>query len=58
MDDMSYSESWTQGSAYYEQLTIVDDMNDSGSHELRTLNSMNNSGYGWYEWFYVMSSSL
>ena len=44
MDDMNNYGSWTQGSRCYEQLTIVDDMNDSISLDLRPPDAMNNSG--------------
>ena len=30
MDDMNDSASWTQASRCYEQLKVVDDMDDSG----------------------------
>ena len=35
---------WAQGSICYEQLTIVDDMNDSVSIDLRPPDATNNSG--------------
>ena len=28
VDDMNNSESWTQGSRFYEQIKVVDDIND------------------------------
>ena len=31
MGDMNYSEPWAQGSKGYEQLKVVDDMNNLGS---------------------------
>ena len=39
---MNESRSWAQGSRCYEQFKVVDDMNDSGSRELRHLDAMNN----------------
>ena len=36
--------SGAQGSRSYEQLRVVDDMDDLGSSELRSLNAMNCSG--------------
>ena len=47
VDDMNNSRSWAAGSRCYEQLKVVDDlkfvedMNDSGSYELRPLDVMN-----------------
>ena len=38
---MSYYVSWAQGSRCYEQLKVVDDMNDSGSSELKPIDTMN-----------------
>ena len=32
-----------QGSRCYEQLRVVDDMNDLGSREVRSLDALNNS---------------
>ena len=40
---MSYSGPLAQGSGSYDQLKVVDDMNDLGSLELRPLDGMNNS---------------
>ena len=40
---MSYFGSLAQGFGCYEQLKVVDDMNDLGSHELRPLDAMNSS---------------
>ena len=40
---MSYSSSWAHGFTSYKQLTVVDDMNVSGSHELKVLDDMNGS---------------
>ena len=37
---MCYSESWDQGCGCFEQLNIMDDMNNLGSHELRLLDVM------------------
>ena len=31
MDDMNDSASWTEASTRYEQLKVIDDMDDSGS---------------------------
>ena len=42
LDYMSYFESWAQGTACYEQLYFVYDMNESGSYELRALDAMSN----------------
>ena len=39
---MCYFELRAQGTACYEQLNFVYDMNDLGSYELRALNAMNN----------------
>ena len=41
MDYMSYYGLWAQGSKWYEQLKVVDDMNDLGSHELKPLDVIN-----------------
>ena len=49
MDYMSYYRSWAQGSGWYEQLKVVNDMNDLGSRELKPLDVMNNSGL-WMIW--------
>ena len=38
---MSYYVSWAQGSRCYEQLKVTDDMNDSGSCEIKPLYAMN-----------------
>ena len=40
--DMNDSMLSAQGSRCYEQLRVVDDMNDLESHELRPLDAMNN----------------
>ena len=37
--DTCYSESWAQGCRCFEQLNIMDDMNDLGSRELRPSSS-------------------
>ena len=42
MDDMRYFRSLAQGSRCYEQLKVVDDLNDLGSCELRPLDGMYN----------------
>ena len=34
--------SWAQGSKCYEKLIVMDDMNNSGSYELRPLDAKNN----------------
>ena len=39
---MSYSRSWAQGYGCYEQLNILDGINDLGSHELTPLDAMKN----------------
>ena len=49
VDDMSYFESWAQGFGCYEQLRVMNDMNNSGSLELRPLDALNNSGL-WMTW--------
>ena len=46
---MSYFRSLAKGSGCYEQLKVVDDMNDSGSLELKPLDGMNNLGV-WMIW--------
>ena len=40
---MIYSKSWNQSSRFYKELKVMDDMNDSGSHELKPLDAMNYS---------------
>ena len=40
LDDMCYFESWAQGCGCFEQLNIMDDMNDLGSHELKPLDAI------------------
>ena len=35
--------SWAQGFRCYDQHTVLDDMNDSVSHDLKSLDSMNSS---------------
>ena len=52
VDEMSYSRSWAQGFGRYEQLKVVDYMNDLGSHELKSLDAMNNLGL-WMIWMIV-----
>ena len=42
--NMNNFRSWAQGSRYYDQLIIMDGMNDSVSRDLRSPNAMNNSG--------------
>ena len=44
MDDMSYFGSLAQGFGCYEQLKVVDDMNDSRFRELSPLVAMNSLG--------------
>ena len=44
---MNDSKSWAQGFKYYEQLKVMDDMNNSGSCELRPLDAMNNLRMIW-----------
>ena len=41
---MSYFGSLAQGSRSYEQLKVMDDIIDTGSHEKRPVDSINNSG--------------
>ena len=40
---MNDSMSWAQGSRCYEQLRAMDDINNSGFTELKTLDVINNS---------------
>ena len=42
MDTMSYSRSWAYNFGCYEELKVLDDMNDLGFHELNPLDAMNN----------------
>ena len=42
MNDMCHSESWAQGYGCFKQLSIVNDMNDMISYELRPLDAMSN----------------
>ena len=42
--DMSYSRSWAYDSRSYKELRVLEDMKELGSHELRPLYAMNNSG--------------
>ena len=35
MNDINYFVSWVEGYGCYEQLSIMDNMNDSGSHEVK-----------------------
>ena len=44
MDEINESLLWAQGSRFYEQLKVVDDMNNSWSYELKPLDAMNNLG--------------
>ena len=46
---MIYFKSWNQSSRFYKELKVMDDMNDSGSHELKPLDTMNYSGL-WMIW--------
>ena len=46
---MNNSESYAQGSRCYEQLNIVDGINNKGSHELKPLDAMSSSGL-WMIW--------
>ena len=41
----------------YEHLSVVVNMNNSGC-ELKSPDTMNYLGYGWYEWLWVVSSGL
>ena len=49
MDDMSYYGLLAKGFECDDQLKVVDDMNDSGSHELKPLDTMNCLGM-WIIW--------
>ena len=49
MDDMSYYGLLAKGFECDDQLKVVDDMNDSGSHELKPLDGMNKSRV-WMIW--------
>ena len=49
MEDMNDSVSWAQGSKCYEQLKVVDNMNNSRSHELKLLDFKNGSLF-WKIW--------
>ena len=40
---MSYSRSCAYNFGYYEELSILDDMNDSGFREISLLDAMKNS---------------
>ena len=55
VDDINNVVLWVQCSKFYEQVKVVDDMNDSGSHALRPLDVMNSLGLWKDEWFQVMS---
>ena len=46
---MNESLLWAQGSRFYEQLKVVDDMNNSWSYELKPLDAMNDLGL-WKIW--------
>ena len=46
----------SQVSRCYKQVKIVDDMNDSGSHEIKPLNAMNRSRLWKHERLQVVSS--
>ena len=46
---MNNSELWAQGSRCYEELRVVDDMNDSGYHELKALDALNSVRL-WLTW--------
>ena len=49
MDDMGHSRLWDQSSRCYKVLKVMDEMNDSGSHELKPLDVMNYLG-SWMIW--------
>ena len=49
MDDMCHSGSWAQGYGCFEQLSIVNDINDLISRELRPLDALSNLGL-WMIW--------
>ena len=44
MVDLNNFESWAQGSRCYEQLIVVDDMNDSVSYDFRPSEAVNHLG--------------
>ena len=46
---MKESGSWAQGFKRYEQLRVINDMNDLGLHELRPIDAMNRSRL-WMIW--------
>ena len=46
---------WAQGCRYYEQVKVMDDMNDLGSRDLRPLDAMNSSGLWKNDWLHVVS---
>ena len=48
---------WPQHSKCYDQLKVVDDMNDSTSHELKPLEGMNKSGV-WIIWTILGSETM
>ena len=49
MDDINGIMLWAQGSRCYELVKVVNDMTNLGSHELKALDTMNNSGL-WMIW--------
>ena len=55
--DKKYYGSWAQGSRKYEQLKVMNYINNLGSRELRLIVLWIALGCGWFERFCVMSSS-
>ena len=45
MDDVNDSGSYAKSSQCYEQLRVMDDINDSASRDLKALNVMDSSGW-------------
>ena len=44
VDDMKDFGSWAYGYGCYEKLRFMDEMNNSGSHELKALNDLKRTG--------------
>ena len=44
MDDINDIMLWAQGPRCYKYIKVIDDLNNSGSHELRPINAMNKLG--------------
>ena len=53
VNDKSYSRSWAKGYGCYEQLSIMDDMNDSRSCEVKPIDAKYNSKL-WMIWICVL----